>query len=36
MPAVLQQGGFHFFFCSLDLGEPSHIHVVPGSKVAKY
>lgn len=36
MPTVLILQGFRFFFFSGEGGEPPHIHVEHGDKVAKY
>lgn len=36
MPTVLRVQGFRFYFFSLDRGEPLHIHVAQGDKLAKY
>jgi hypothetical protein len=36
MPSVLLILGFRFFFFSGEGGEPPHIHVEHGSKVAKF
>jgi hypothetical protein len=36
MPTVLVSHGFRFFFFSGEGGEPPHIHVEHGDKVAKY
>lgn len=36
MPTVLRILGFRFFFYSLENGEPPHVHVAHGDKVAKY
>ena len=36
MPTVLLLRGFRFFFFSGEGGEPPHIHVEHGDKVAKY
>jgi len=36
MPTVLTKQGFRFFFFSGEGGEPPHIHIEYGDKVAKY
>ncbi len=36
MPTVLREAGFRFFFYSREDGEPPHIHVEHGDKLAKY
>jgi len=36
MPTVLKIGAFRFFFFSNELGEPPHIHVQDGKKLAKF
>ena len=36
MPTVLRISGLRFFFYSLEIGEPPHIHVESESKTAKY
>jgi hypothetical protein len=36
MPTILRLKGFRFFFYSLDRGEPAHVHVEHGDKVAKF
>ena len=36
MPTVLRISGLRFFFYSPENGEPSHIHITIGDKVAKY
>ena len=36
MPTVLNDGGFRFFFYSRETGEPPHIHVEQGDRVANY
>lgn len=36
MPTVLHLQGFRFYFFSLDRGEPPHVHVAQGDKLAKY
>ncbi len=36
MPTILRIQGFRFYFFSLDSGEPPHIHVAHGDKLAKY
>ncbi len=36
MPTILRTQGFRFYFFSLDRGEPLHIHVAHGDKLAKY
>lgn len=36
MPTVLRLSGFRFFFYNFENGEPSHIHITNGDKVAKY
>ncbi len=36
MPTVLRVEDFRFYFFSLDRGEPPHIHVAHGDKLAKY
>jgi hypothetical protein len=36
MPTILRVFGFRFFFYSFEPGEPPHIHVAHGAKVAKY
>ncbi len=36
MPTVLRIKGYRFFFFSLEGGEPPHIHVEHGDKVAKF
>ena len=36
MPTVLVLNGFRFFFFSGEGGEPPHIHVEHGDRVAKY
>ena len=36
MPTVLRILGFRFFFYSLENGEPPHVHVAHGKKVANY
>jgi hypothetical protein len=36
MPTVLREGGYRFFFYSLENNEPPHIHAEHGDKVAKY
>ncbi len=36
MPTILRSEGYRFFFYSFEPGEPAHIHVAYGSKVAKY
>ena len=35
-PTVLRHGPFRFFFYSNEAGEPSHIHVQEGRKLAKF
>ncbi|MFZ3052288.1 MAG: DUF4160 domain-containing protein [Sulfuricurvum sp.] len=36
MPTVLRVGGYRFFFFSNEAGEPSHIHIQEGKKLAKF
>lgn len=36
MPTILVTNGFRFFFFSGEHGEPPHVHVEYGDKVAKY
>jgi hypothetical protein len=36
MPTVLRIGGYRFFFFSNEAGEPSHIHIQEGKKLAKF
>jgi hypothetical protein len=36
MPTVLTIDGYRFFFYSRENGEPPHIHVEYGDKLAKY
>lgn len=36
MPTVLRLGGLRFYFYSIDLVEPPHIHVDQGEKTAKF
>ncbi len=36
MPTILIVGPYHFFFVSLDYGEPPHIHVKREKMVAKF
>jgi len=36
MPTVLNIDGYRFFFYSRENGEPPHIHVEYGDKLAKY
>ena len=36
MPTVLRVAGFRFFFYSLENGEPPHIHIEQGDRVAKF
>jgi hypothetical protein len=36
MPTLLRFKGFRFFFFSLHRGEPAHVHVEHGDKVAKF
>ncbi len=36
MPVVLRVRGYKFWFYSADLGEPAHVHVGRGEKLAKY
>ena len=35
MPTVLRIGSYRFFFYAGDYGEPIHVHVETGSKLAK-
>jgi len=36
MPTVLRAGHYRFFFYAGDRGEPEHIHVERGDKIAKF
>lgn len=36
MPTVLRIGPFRFFFYSLEVNEPPHIHIESGDKTTKY
>jgi len=36
MPTVLRHAGFRFFFYSLEVNEPPHIHVERDDDMAKY
>lgn len=36
MPTVLNVGSYRFFFYSNEAGEPAHVHVEDGAKVAKF
>jgi hypothetical protein len=36
MPTILRLGPYRFFFYSLEVGEPPHIHVESGSQTAKF
>lgn len=36
MPTVLRAGGYRFFFVSLDRGEPPHVFMRRGNRVAKF
>jgi hypothetical protein len=36
MPELLRWKGYRFFFSSLDIGEPPHVHVTKGSGYAKF
>ena len=36
MPTVLRLFGYRFFFYSLEIGEPPHIHVEHGDMTAKF
>jgi hypothetical protein len=36
MPEVFREGGYRFFFFSLEGTEPPHIHVESAEKYAKY
>jgi len=36
MPTVLRIGGYRFFFFSNEAGEPSHVHIQEGKKLAKF
>jgi hypothetical protein len=36
MPTVLRTAGYRFYFYSREDGEPPHIHVEFGDKLAKY
>ena len=36
MPTILRLRGYRFFFSSLDMGEPPHMHVASEKGYAKY
>ncbi|MDD4855670.1 MAG: DUF4160 domain-containing protein [Sulfuricurvum sp.] len=36
MPTVLRIGSYRFFFFSNEWGEPPHIHIQEGKKLAKF
>ena len=36
MPTILKIKGYRFFFFSMEGGEPAHIHIEHGDKVAKF
>lgn len=36
MPTLLRWKGYRFFFSSLDVGEPAHVHVEKGNGYAKF
>ena len=36
MPTILRIGAYRFFFYAGDRGEPQHVHVESGDKVAKF
>ncbi|WP_456451386.1 DUF4160 domain-containing protein [Hydrogenimonas sp.] len=36
MPSVLRIGAYRFFFYSNEWGEPPHIHIQSGKKLAKF
>jgi hypothetical protein len=36
MPTVLLFHGYRFYFYSRENGEPAHVHVESGDKLAKY
>jgi len=36
VPAILIVGPYRFFFASLDLGEPPHVHIQRDKMVAKF
>ena len=36
MPTIMHIGAFRFFFYSLDVGEPPHVHIESGDKTAKF
>ena len=36
MPTILRVGPYRFFFYAGDRGEPLHVHVESGDKVAKF
>ena len=36
MPTVLRIGPYRFFFYSSDGGEPAHIHIEGGGRIAKF
>ena len=35
-PTVMREGPYRFFFYSNDAGEPAHVHVQEGRKLAKF